>query len=122
MQRICVSNISLQKSRNIHVSLYLQAFSKMAIFNFTDFPKAQLHEPIASMKLKMSSDWFEGIRATKRIHGIVNLASELSQSSLRNSSWKLHLMEFAVCWRASSGPVVPEMALWLKCCELSAQP
>lgn len=75
MQRICVSNISLQKGRDIHISLYLQAFSRMAIFNFTDFPKAQLHEPIGSMKLKMSSDWFEGIRATKSIHRMVNLAS-----------------------------------------------
>lgn len=65
MQRICVSNISLQKDRNIHISLYFQAFSRMAIFNFTGFPKAQLHEPIGPMKLKMSSDRFRGIRATK---------------------------------------------------------
>lgn len=75
MQRICVSNISLQKDRNMHISLYLQPFSRMAIFNFTDFPEAQLHEPNGPMKLKMSSDWFGGIRATKSIHRTVNLAS-----------------------------------------------
>lgn len=75
MQRICVSNTPLQKYRNIDISLYLQAFSRMAIFNFTDFPKAQLHEPIGPMKLKMSSDWFVGIRATESIHRMVNLAS-----------------------------------------------
>lgn len=75
MQRICVSNISLQQGRNIHISLYLQAFTRMAIFNFTHFPKAHLHEPLGSMILKMSSDWFERIRSTKKIHRMLNLAS-----------------------------------------------
>lgn len=76
MQRISVSNIPLQKDGNIHISLYLQAFSRMAIFNFTDFPKAQLYEPIGPMKLEMSSDWVGGIRAAKSIPRMVNLASQ----------------------------------------------
>lgn len=92
MQRIHVSNIHLQKGRNIHISLYLQAFSRMAIFNFTDFPKAQLQEPIGPMKLKMSSDWFGGIRATKSIQRTVNLASlnylnPTSEILVGNLSW-----------------------------------
>lgn len=75
MQRICVSNVSLLKDRNIYISLYLQALGRMAIFNFTGFPNAQLHEPIGSMKLKTSSDWFGGIRATKSSHRMVNSPS-----------------------------------------------
>lgn len=75
MQRICVSNISLQKDKKIYISLYLQGLGRMAIFNFTGFPNAQLHEPIGLMKLKMSSDWFGGIRATKSRHWMVNLPS-----------------------------------------------
>lgn len=51
--------------RDSHVSLHLQAFRRMTIFNFTGFPEGLLQQPIGSTKLKMRSDGFGGIRTSE---------------------------------------------------------
>lgn len=48
-----------------HVSLHLQAFRRMTIFNFTGFPEGLLQQPIGSTKSKMRSDGFGGIRTSE---------------------------------------------------------
>ena len=51
--------------RDSRVSLRRQAFRRMPIFNFTDFPEGPLQQPIGSMKLKMRPDGFGGIKTSE---------------------------------------------------------
>lgn len=54
------------------MSLHLQAFRRMPIFNFTGFPEGPLQQLIGSMKLKMRPDGLGRIRASEGEHLLPN--------------------------------------------------